>query len=326
MRWFRDHRWTSVAFLALVGLSAAPPGRAVRAEAEPPDAALFVGGERSFAELTAALSHNEAVSMKPVGSTSVVFKLDLKGSIDAAFKPATRLHPDGHRAEVAAYRLGRALALPNVTPAVLRGFTTQELQHLLRGRYQERWPELESGMLAQSGNVMGALIYWIPDLHELGIDHDAGIDRWARWLSQEGGELPERDKLRGLAGQVSTMVTFDYLIANWDRFSGANAQGDHSESFLFLRDHNVAFGEPLSATHQSRLLLRLRRVQRFSRGFIQQLKHKDAAALRSLAEGGGPELLRPAQWAGLSQRRLTVLSYVAALIDRFGEQQVLSLP
>ena len=76
--------------------------------------------------------------------------------------------------------------------------------------------------------VEGAAIYWIPDMHELGLDTKDGAARWARWLGQDG-ELPSREKYKAQAADVSTMVCFDYLIGNWDRFSGANAQGDHEE-------------------------------------------------------------------------------------------------
>ena len=300
--------------------------RAAHAEELPRDSQQFADSGVSFGDLQSALATADPVSMKPVGTSSVAFKVDLAGPIDAAFKPASKTHPEGYRAEVAAFAIGRALGIANVVPAVLRSFRVEQLQGWLRGRYQERWPELEAGMVVRDGTVQGAAIYWLADMHELGLDDQEGIERWSRWLSQEQ-ELSERDKSRQLAAQISTMVCFDYLTANWDRFSGANAQGDHSESFVYFRDHNVAFAEPVPPTQEARLLTRLRRVQRFSRSFVQKLKEQNAQTLeQTLKAQGLGTLLREAQWKALAERRLTLLSYVAALIDRYGEDRVLPFP
>ncbi len=299
---------------------------AARAQGQAKDPQTFAASGLSFSELERALGEAAPVSLKPVGTSSLTFRVDLVGPVDAAFKPASKTHPEGYRAEIAAFAIGRALGIPNVVPAVPRSFKLSELQGALRGRYQRRWPELENAMLVRDGRVEGAAIYWLSDLRELGLDTEEGVERWSRWLSQDQ-PLSERDKSKGLAAQISTMVCFDFLIANWDRFSGANAQGDRSESFVYFRDHNVAFTEPLSSAHEAKLLARLKRVQRFSRGFVRQLKAQDAASLeRTLNARGLKGLLRPAQWAALAERRLTLLSYVAALIDFYGEDEVLPFP
>jgi hypothetical protein len=298
----------------------------VCAQDPPADAQPFADAGVTFGELERALSTAAPVSIKPVGTSSVAFKMDLSGPIDAAFKPSSKEHPEGHRAEIAAFAIGRALGVANVVPAVPRSFKLEQLQGWLRGRYQDRWPALEAEMVVRDGQVEGAAIYWLADLHEMGLDTEEGMERWSRWLSQ-AQELSERDKSRVLAAQISTMVCFDFLIANWDRFSGANAQGDHSELFLYFRDHNVAFTEPVSASHTTRLLTRLKRVQRFSRSFVAQLKAQDAASLeRTLRARGLGSVLRASQWKALAERRLTLLSYVAALIDVYGEDRVLPFP
>ena len=316
-----------VGSILLAGLAWGPwCDGAVRAQDQNPDQQPFAESGQSFAELERALAEAAPASLKPVGTSSITFKMDLVGPVDAAFKPASKLHPEGYRAELAAYAIGRALGIVNLVPAVPRTFKVSELQGSLRGRYQARWPELEGAMLVRDGLVQGAAIYWLTDLHELGLDTDEGVERWSRWLSQEH-PLPDGDKARALAPQISTMVCFDFLIANWDRFSGANAQGDHSESFVYFRDHNVSFEEPLSSAHGARLLTRLKRVQRFSRSFVQQLKAHDVPSLqRALSARGLGASLSNAQWQALAERRLTLLSYVAALIDVYGEDKVLPFP
>ena len=127
------------------------------------------------------------------------------------------------------------------------------------------------------------------------------------------------------------LLAFDYLIGNCDRFSGANAQGDAAAQRLFLHDHNLAFLEPLRASQHRRLLVRRKRSQRFSRRFVAALK-----ALPETDDLSGvladpldpPELhvLTSGLLHGVLERRRALLSYVAALIDRHGESNVLTFP
>jgi hypothetical protein len=307
--------------LALVTVLLAAPTRAAETE--------FPGDKIPIDKIVLSLAAQRPQSLKPVGTSSVVFKMDLEGSIDAAWKPRTKSHPNGHLAEVAAFRIGRALGLDNVAPAVPRSLPLNTVRALLAEKSAAQWPAIEPQLSLRGSDVDGVAIYWIPDMHELGLDSKDGFARWARWLAQDG-DPPSRDKSRSVAADVSTMICFDYLIGNWDRFSGANAQGDHDERRVFVRDHNVAFAEPLPRPLHERVLGRLRKVERFSRSFVVALKALDQAALdRALAAPGDPAgfaPLDPARVAALLDRRRGLLSYIAAVIDRYGEAKVLSFP
>jgi hypothetical protein len=126
------------------------------------------------------------------------------------------------------------------------------------------------------------------------------------------------------------MLAFDYLIGNWDRMSGANVQGDHEGKRVFVRDHNLAFYEPLPRPQHERVLGHLRKVERFSKSLVIALKALDREALtRALSEPGDPagfQALNERQVAAVLDRRLALLSYIAATLDRFGERAVLSFP
>jgi hypothetical protein len=299
-------------------LFALAPGRAAET--------VFPGDKIPIEKIVLSLSAQRPLSLKPVGTSSVVFKMDLEGSIDAAWKPRTKTHPVGHLAEVAAFRLGRLLGLDNIAPAVPRSLPVATVRALLGA---ERWPELEPQLVLRGDELEGAAIYWIPDMHELGLDSKDGFARWARWLAQDG-DPPSRDKSKTLAADISTMIAFDYLIGNWDRFSGANAQGDHDQRRVFVRDHNVAFAEPLSRPLHERVLGRLRKVERFSRSFVSALKALDQGTLdQALATPGDPpgfHALDEKRVAALLDRRRALLSYIAATIDLHGEPKVLSFP
>jgi hypothetical protein len=279
--------------------------------------------------IVSALRQAEIKSAKPVGTSSVVFKLDLEGPIDAAFRPESRLNPRGHLAEIAAFRLGRALGLSSVAPAVPRTLTLKELERLVKASRPEAWDALQKDMVARDGQVHGVCIYWIPELHELAFDTPDGIARFSRWLAQDGAPA-SRDKSKLLAAQISTMLAFDYLIGNFDRFSGANMQGDASGERLLLRDHNMAFFEPFRLPHHQRVLARLKRAQRFSRSFVNAVRELDgerlSGALADPGDGKGFTVLTPGQQRAVLDRRKALLSYIAALIDTYGERNVLTFP
>jgi len=310
---------------ALVGSALVGSALVGSARAEPDDT-RFAGVAPPVRDILSALGEHKPVSMKPIGTSSVVFKVDLDGDIDAAFRPENRLNPRGHLAEVSAFRVGRLLGLHNVVPAVTRSFAVADVERLLVSTYRVRWPGLASELMVREGMVSGVCMYWVTDLEELGLDTPDGVKRWARWLAQDGA-LPEAEKTRALAAQISSMLVFDYLIGNFDRFSGANAQGNAGAERLYLRDHNMAFFEPLRPQHHHRVLARLKRVQRFSRGLVDHLRaltpERLAEAVRADADPTR-SLLTKGQMASLLDRRRAILSYVSALIERHGEHNVLT--
>lgn len=303
----------------------------VSVRAEPEAEPVFAGLTVPISGILQALRDAPCAVLKPVGTTSVVFRMELGGDIDAAFKPQTKRHPQGYLAEVAAFRIARALGMDNVAPVVPRQMTLDRLRSLLDPEFQSRWNELSAEMVVGPDQIVrGAAIYWIPDMKELGIDTPEGMGHWRRWLGQENGDPPSRDKSKLIAAQVSSMIAFDTLIGNWDRFSGSNAQGDRSGRHLFVRDHNVAFFEPLPAVQSGRLMGRLKQVGRWSRSFAEGLRRLDETTLRRAlsdsADPAGFSALTESQIAGVLDRRRTILSYLAAVIDRYGEANVLTFP
>ncbi len=155
----------------------------------------------------------------------------------------------------------------------------------------------------------------------------SGLSDVSAWLVV-GGALPEEDA--GLARDLSTLLAFDYLIGNWDRWSGGNVTLDPSGERLFVRDHNVAFPVPLDGALYERVRDALTRASRFSRGFVARVMALDEASLRrALAEDPADwerPLLSDAQIEGVMKRRRAFLSYVAALIAVHGADRVLPWP
>ncbi|MCA9580996.1 MAG: hypothetical protein KC416_04330 [Myxococcales bacterium] len=266
--------------------------------------------------------------VQPVGNTSVVFRLLLKGRVDAAFKPRQRSKPIGFRSEIAAYRLARVLGLDNVPPVISRRLTKESLFGKLGEDDRASVQDLESEILWEGPPgqewVTGASIYWVPDMKDLGIDSASRMRRWTRHLQHDGvisaSEVTWHQDL-------STMLVFDYLIGNIDRFSGANVQGTEDGERLFARDHDLAFPPKFRTSRHQVVLDHLTRTQKFSRSLVDRLEATTEDQIRDELDldpyADEEPLLSDEQIGALMDRREAVLSYVQALVDEYGEDRVL---
>jgi hypothetical protein len=292
-------------------------------------------GERRFAgtdlvenDILRELLDAPARTFKPVGNTSVVFKMELAGRFDAAFKPASRERPQGYLHEIAAYRLARLLGLDNVPPAIARGISRQSLREGIGHEQAEQWRDYADQLLwREDGRVRGAAIFWVPGLRDLGLESRRSRETWTGWL-RIGGELPEQE--RALAADLSNALAFDYLIGNPDRFSGGNLKGDSSGSRLYLRDHDLGFPRRLPDGVHRRILRRLLQAERFSRAFFRRLQGLTGERLRDEialdpAAADGP-ILDEDQLKSVFDRRDGLWSYIASLVAVYGEDRVLAFP
>lgn len=295
----------------------------VQAPLEPATALPFAYATLDQDAILKVLSDAQALRFRPVGTSSVVFRATLQADFDAAFKSSSEKRPRAHAAEVAAYRLARLLGLDNVPPAITRRFTSEVMRSRLIP--PGAWNELRGWIGEDAGQVKGAAIYWIADIHESGIDTRAGTRRYTEWLRHDGVIA---DNERMLARDVSNMVAFDCLIGNWDRWSGGNTKGDASGQRLYIRDHDVAFPGRLSEDLQRRILDRLTPVERFSKRFVDQLRRLTRSAFEAelALDPDGAALIDARQIAGMLDRREAVLSHVDALIALRGEESVLTFP
>jgi hypothetical protein len=302
---------------------------ASRLDAQPVALLDFFGLEGGDADWIARVGRAQPARFRPIGTSSLVFKVYFSGGLEAAFRPRVHGQGRGWMNEVVAYRLARALGLDQVPPAVSRSLARREIMAHLDADYGGDRRELESDLAVRGDAVWGALVAWVPGLRSLELDTPRGIARSRPWLAQ-GGALPVGDEAT-LAADLSTMIAFDYLLANVDRWSGANVRADASGRRLVVRDHNLALVAPLPDAQHVRLLEPLRRVERFSRRFVNALRALDEPRLReSLAEdpasAAGVTLLEDAQYAGVFERRAALLSRIGALVELHGEEAVLAFP
>lgn len=325
-------------FFVVAGSPAAAeiaPSSTVALTGEEVGRARFVGTPTRHDRIVELLQTARPRQFKAVGTSSVVYRMRTLEDFTTAYRPRTGDHPRGHLSEIAAYRIGRLLGLDNVAPAVGRVLTRDTIRGRLDRTQTDEWRQLRRWTRwNEDGSVPGASIYWILEMRELGLDRPDGLRRWSGLLHQPEPDAPEpgpatrRDYPDSLLRDLSSCVAFDYLIGNWDRWSGANARGTRQRTRLFLRDHNNAFAVRLPRRPRERMANALERTERFSRGFVSRLRRLDRASIEA-AFARDPlhahtPLLTPAQLDAFFDRRATVLSYAQALIDQYGEDAVLS--
>ena len=259
---------------------------------------------------------------KSVGHTSVVFKLRLEGGLDAAYKPQSKRGHGRYRGEIAAYRLARALGLSNVPPAIARSFSIGALRAAVGS--EAIFDDVVPGA---DGQVEGALIPWIKGLDLLPLEKDPWWERWHGWLAR-GGAIP--DDQRAMASQISTMIVFDYITGNWDRWSGGNVGIDPSKRTILYIDNDGAFFDPPPAPALARQLGILEKVDRFSRSFVAALRAVDLrAAINTESSqkddrGGAASLLSSRVFEQVEVRRKKALAIVDAKIQAAGDGETLA--
>jgi hypothetical protein len=265
------------------------------------------------------------VAAKSIGHTSYVLKVRFEGGLTAAFKPRSTL-PLGrtrYRAEVAAFRLARALGLTNVPSVSIVALQAPALAAAFAAPEARR--EFEAKALPDpDGTLPGALFPWIDDYEVVPLESREWRAKWTAWLTDPASQPAASD--RALAGAVSTMLAFDYLTANWDRWSGGNVARHATTGELLFVDNDGAFYEPPPAANLASQLERLRRVVRFSRSFVAALRALSDARLRDAVAGTAEQpLFSETVIAATLTRRDTLLGVVEARIARAGESATLVL-
>jgi hypothetical protein len=172
------------------------------------------------------------------------------------------------------------------------------------------------------GELHGALIPWIPDLHFLSLEAEPARSEWRGWLSPKG-KVP--DEKRRFAAQISTMIVFDYLTGNWDRWSGGNVGTDGAGEAVLFIDNDGAFFDPPPAAPLARQRSLLADDARFSRRFVAALRALSPDAARSAMgdDAPGEPLLGARALAGLEERRRDALAVVDGWVAKLGEDNAL---
>lgn len=273
----------------------------------PPDATAIAGGGPAWA--------------KSVGHTSVVLHVRLTSGAELAFRPESRRGKTRYKGEIAAYRLATALGLPNVLPAIPRTFDARQLEAALEPGSRELF---RSEAIVRAGTVRGAGVVWLRKLEFFPIEGASWRARWKGWLGSS--ELPAAE--RALAGQIGTLVVFDVLTGNWDRWSGANVAIDRPTKTILYVDNDGAFFDPIPVGPLAAQNSQLDKTERFSRSLVDALRKLTPISLADTfgEDAPGTPLLAARVVSGVDERRRMVLARVDRLIAERGDAATLAFP
>jgi hypothetical protein len=247
-------------------------------------------------------------------SSTLVFHLDLGDGLEVAFKPDRVGENHWWRHEVAGYRLARVLGIQGrVPPAISRSFPVTAFRGFDRGANF-----IVTGHGANRA-VEGAVLFWMPVLARTHLEEPASRREWTPWLQPPRPIPPEHSRR---AEQLGTLVVFDYLQANFDRFNSANIRQDEAGD-LVLRDNNRGwFLENLLRLNRGGIEDRIR----MSEALYARVREATPEALRrELARDPheNPGGLFPPQYVAYGQRQRALVARVEALIARYGRASVL---
>lgn len=292
------------------------------------------------------------------GGSTLTFKFLSQGNIVGAFKPHQTRRQSNYLSEIAAWRLCQLLQcdfeIPYNRPVKVERDTFNRLYEKTKSSKKELYRQELVDIIwtkdkaTGKSYVYGTLKDWVPEYTRFPIEY---LSLWKGWISQEeyvesfpllknalfpmtkrdntlhlyGTVLNQTSNLttEQLASQISQVLTFDFLIGNWDRFSGVPEWWGVNCQFAKDRIVSIDNGASFPAFSNERVRQKFMYVERFSRHFID--------ALRSLKKEETFKLLFPdqtsyerANFEQFWKQRSLVLSRIDSLSEKYGTEHVLS--
>jgi hypothetical protein len=269
----------------------------------------------AWAASAPALCTDELVIDKPLGQGSTIkFKAHV-GTTKVVVRPEQTSAAGNFRADIAAHRLATALGLSTVPYGCVRRIDRAALDAVAGDALRTRL----AGEVAwtDDGTAAVSVVAWVDGVKSAELETTR-----VAWRAQLdlATELTTEPVLAAAAAEGSKLAVWDFLIANWDRWSGGNTfRLGRTGAFVWL-DNAAGFGREAARTRAARART-MRTTQRFSRAQIASLRAlDDATATAVLADAG----LAPARIADLLARRDLILAHVDGMVAVFGAGAVLA--
>jgi hypothetical protein len=273
-----------------------------------------------------------------------------------AFKPLQKRKQSNYRAEIASWRLCEILQcdfrIPWNRPVKIEKKIFNKLYNRSKSKardsYRSNLIDIIWTSEANGDYVYGTLKEWVPGFTQFPIELRSV---WKGWLSQTNyiDTFPElKDALlpisknkyvpklysalmaqspdlttEALASQISQVLSFDYLVGNWDRFSGepkwwgVNCQ--FKDNAIISIDNGAAFPSYGNEKVKERFMT----VERFSSHFIHALRMLDKERTLDLLFPDATEFEKKC-FEQFWKQREAILTRVDSLCEKYGSEHVLS--
>ncbi len=271
---------------------------------------------RSEAEWIRRMTEQPVVRMvERFQSTLYVWHLDLGDGIEISFQPEQTNLETFWRREVASWHLARLLGITHrAPPTVSRRIPVAALGRSARNT---------NLVVDRRGMVVGSASAWVPTLAHVNMHLAPARRVWSRYVNP-AYPLPEDPRERERARQVSEVLVFDYLAANYDRWNCCNIAADENGDLVF-RDNDAGWVPNVINNLGSPGV-----VRRLPRSLYEAIQRATPEALRaSIAqdpEGARGHLIPDQSYTGYEMRRQAMLNAIRRAIARYGEAAVLPWP
>ncbi|MEZ4408374.1 MAG: hypothetical protein R3A52_18135 [Polyangiales bacterium] len=246
-------------------------------------------------------------------STLFVFHMDLGDGVEISFQPERPGQETFWRREVTSYHLARLLGIEHrVPPTVGKRVPLSAFGRFSRG---------VNLVVDRHGMVLGSASVWMPVLNSARMHLPPARREWSRWVNP-AHPLPEEHRER--ARQVSEVLVFDYLAANYDRWNCCNITVDENNDLVF-RDNDAGWfpgviqrlGDPGV----------VRRVPRY---LFETIQRATPEALRASVANdpmaSSVHLVQSGAYEGYERRRQALLANLRRMVERYGEAEVFPWP
>ncbi len=295
------------------------------------------------------------------GGSTVTLKFKKDGKNIGAFKPNQTLGQSNYRAEIAAWRLCQLLEcdfeIPWNRPILVEHALFEKLYARTKSAKKSSYRTEMKAIRWQTTKVndkkttyvIGTLKDWVPDFTRFPIELTSF---WKPWLAQKNyieTYKPLKEALsplsrnqntkkllpeilsnspelttNQLAAQISDVLVFDYLVGNWDRFSGVGSwwgvNCQYKDNHIVSIDNGAAFPKTVNDKVYQRYMM----TERFSAHFIQALRNLDKDLTLECLFPNASKYEKEAYELFWKQRN-AVLKRIDTLISKYGEDKVLSL-
>ncbi len=286
------------------------------------------------------------------GGSSLVYKFLKDKEVIAAFKPFQKRFQSNYRSEIAAYRLCPLMKcgyyIPVNIPVYIEFNAFSSMYSRNSANLAEEFKEIIPTKMPDGAyRVDGTFKDWVPSYADFPIEFR---DLWKKWLnpgtSKDDLKVPAEEILkfisekhkRGvkfanklqphlqnisqyeLARQISNLFVFDFLINNWDRFSGAPDLYGVNCQFSNGRFMSIDNGASFSQTPNPKPERNLHEISRFSRLTYEAILHWEKDEMAELLFPSASDFEKEKFETFWSQRE-KYLEYVKSCINKNGSEE-----